>query len=129
MPAVKAFALYAGIALFLDFLFQISCFVSLLALDTDRQASNRLDVCCFIHGRKKSDQVGDFGVLYKFFESVYVPGLLNKRVRPVIMVGFFGWLCLSLSVIPKIDVGLDQEKTMPDDSYVLKYFTVSFAAL
>jgi Niemann-Pick C1 protein len=38
MPAVKAFALYAGMALFLDFLFQITCFVSLLALDTNRQA-------------------------------------------------------------------------------------------
>ena len=37
MPAVKAFALYAGMALFLDFLLQITCFVSLLTLDTARQ--------------------------------------------------------------------------------------------
>jgi hypothetical protein len=37
MPAVRAFALYAGMALLLDFLFQITCFVSLLALDLDRQ--------------------------------------------------------------------------------------------
>ena len=37
MPAVKAFALYAGMALFLDFLLQITCFVSLLSLDTARQ--------------------------------------------------------------------------------------------
>lgn len=38
MPAVKAFALYAGMALLIDFLLQITCFVSLLALDTVRQA-------------------------------------------------------------------------------------------
>lgn len=38
MPAVKAFALYAGMALLVDFLLQITCFVSLLALDTIRQA-------------------------------------------------------------------------------------------
>lgn len=38
MPAVKAFALYAGMALFIDFIFQITCFVSLLSLDTARQS-------------------------------------------------------------------------------------------
>lgn len=37
MPAVKAFALYAGMALLIDFLLQITCFVSLLTLDTIRQ--------------------------------------------------------------------------------------------
>ena len=37
MPAVKAFALYAGMALLVDFFLQITCFVSLLALDTVRQ--------------------------------------------------------------------------------------------
>lgn len=50
MPAVKAFALYAGMALLFDFLLQITCFVSLLYLDTLRQSSNRFDVCCFIKG-------------------------------------------------------------------------------
>lgn len=37
MPAVKAFALYAAMALFIDFILQITCFVSLLALDSFRQ--------------------------------------------------------------------------------------------
>ena len=37
MPAVKAFALYAGMSLLLDFLLQITCFIGLLALDTARQ--------------------------------------------------------------------------------------------
>ena len=37
MPAVRAFALYAGMALLLDFLLQITCFISLLSLDTARQ--------------------------------------------------------------------------------------------
>jgi Niemann-Pick C1 protein len=36
MPAVKTFALYASVALLLDFLLQITCFVSLLALDDRR---------------------------------------------------------------------------------------------
>ena len=37
MPAVKVFSLYAGMAVFIDFLLQISVFVSLMTLDTRRQ--------------------------------------------------------------------------------------------
>lgn len=37
MPAVHAFALYAGLALTIDFILQITCFVSLMALDAKRQ--------------------------------------------------------------------------------------------
>ena len=43
MPAIKTFALYAGMALLLDFLLQITCFIGLLSLDTARQ-----NVICFI---------------------------------------------------------------------------------
>lgn len=124
MPAVRAFALYAGMALFLDFILQITCFVSLLALDTARQAANRLDVCCFVRGSKKDTLQSDSqdGLLYSFFKSFYVPVVMSKFVRIVIMIVFFGWLCSSIAVVPHIEIGLDQELSMPEDSFVLKYF-------
>merc|ERR1712172_146218 len=53
MPAVRAFALYAGMALIVDFLMQITCFVALLSLDMTRQESNRYDIVCCIKGTKK----------------------------------------------------------------------------
>lgn len=34
--------------------------------------------------------------------------------------------CLSLMVTPSLLVGLDQEVSMPEDSYVLKYFQVNY---
>jgi Niemann-Pick C1 protein len=124
MPAVKAFALYAGMALFFDFLLQITCFVSLLSLDTVRQAENRWDILCFMRGSKKDSptQSTKEGVLYKFFKVIYVPFLMKKIVRTVVMVVFFGWLCSSIAVAPHIEIGLDQELSMPEDSFVLKYF-------
>jgi Niemann-Pick C1 protein len=124
MPAVKAFALYAGMALLFDFLLQITCFVSLLSLDTIRQNNNRFDVCCFVKGSKKENvpQGNQDGLLYSFFKSIYVPVLMNRYVRAVVMVVFFGWLCSSIAVVPHIEIGLDQELSMPEDSYVLKYF-------
>lgn len=37
MPAVKLFALYAGVALLINFFLQMTCFLSLFTLDTHRQ--------------------------------------------------------------------------------------------
>ena len=45
------------------------------------------------------------------------------------MVLFFGWLCASIAVSPKIEIGLDQELSMPKDSYMLDYFSVSLNIL
>lgn len=42
MPAVHQFALYSGVALLIDFLLQISCFVAVLSLDAARE-----EVSCF----------------------------------------------------------------------------------
>ncbi|XP_058807080.1 NPC intracellular cholesterol transporter 1 isoform X2 [Phymastichus coffea] len=123
MPAVKAFALYAGMALLIDFILQITCFVSLLTLDTLRQANNRLDICCFIRGSKKdSGEEAVDGLLYKIFKAAYVPLLMKKWVRAAVMIIFFGWLCTSIAVVPHIEIGLDQELSMPEDSFVSKYF-------
>lgn len=122
MPAVKAFALYAGMALIIDFLLQITCFVSLLSLDTVRQAENRYDILCFIRGKRDDAMRVMEGALYKFFKFIYVPFLMQKTVRTIVMVVFFGWFCSSIAIAPHTDVGLDQELSMPEDSYVLKYF-------
>ncbi|XP_055301385.1 NPC intracellular cholesterol transporter 1 isoform X4 [Sitodiplosis mosellana] len=122
MPAVKAFALYAGMALIIDFVLQITCFVSLLALDTVRQAENRYDILCFIRGKRDDVMTVMEGTLFKFFKLIYVPFLMQNTVRTVVMIVFFGWLCSSIAVAPHIDVGLDQELSMPEDSFVLKYF-------
>lgn len=63
---------------------------------------------------------------YKVLESLYAPVLFKFPVRLCVMLVFFAWFCLSVSVIPKISVGLEQEISMPDDSHVLKYFHAMF---
>ena len=52
MPGVRAFSLYASLAIILNFILQITCFVVLLTLDAKREDSKRLDILCFIHLRK-----------------------------------------------------------------------------
>ncbi|XP_068617935.1 NPC intracellular cholesterol transporter 1 isoform X2 [Battus philenor] len=122
MPAVRAFALYAGAALLVDFLLQVTCFVALLAIDTHRQNANRFDVLCCLSGSKADAQSPGEGALYKLFSHVYVPFLMKREVRASVMIIFFAWLCSSVAVAPHIEIGLDQELSMPQDSFQLKYF-------
>ncbi len=173
MPAVKAFAVNAGFAILIDFLMQVSCFVSLVALDAARYEGNRVDVVCCVKvssdsdsedeavlvngGRKASSSTvssvnsmadkylkpqksmtsyaekkmkkekrkkekAKEGILYRAIYDYYAPVLLHSYVRPVVVIGFFFLLCAALAATPKLEVGLDQDVAMPDDSYVLKYF-------
>lgn len=43
----------------------------------------------------------------------------------VVVLLFLGVFCASIAVTPHLDVGLEQDLSMPEDSYVLKYFKVS----
>lgn len=77
---------------------------------------------------KKSDHVATKkkSIPYKILESYYAPLLFRFPVRLLVIIGFFAVFCLSVSVAPKISVGLEQELSMPDDSHVLKYFHAMF---
>jgi len=123
MPAVRIFAFYAGTALVINFFLQLTCFLAIFFLDIRRQKNNRLDVFCCIRA-KKSEKVSEFkeGLLYTFFRDIYSSFLLKDFTRVIVLIGFTAWCCSSISVIDKIEIGLEQELTMPDDSYLMNYF-------
>ncbi|XP_041848223.1 NPC intracellular cholesterol transporter 1 [Melanotaenia boesemani] len=121
MPAVRTFSLFAGLAVFIDFLLQISCFVSLLGLDARRQEGNRFDICCCVK-LPEGQEVKTHGFLFRFFKKIYAPFILKEWVRPIVVAVFVGVLSFSIAVVNKVEIGLDQKLSMPDDSYVLNYF-------
>ncbi|KAI7810103.1 putative Niemann-Pick C1 protein, partial [Triplophysa rosa] len=121
MPAVRTFSLFAGLAVFIDFLLQISCFVSLLGLDIKRQEANRVDIFCCVK-LPEAQQTKSEGCLFEFFKKIYAPFILKDWVRPLVVAVFVGILSFSIAVINKVEIGLDQTLSMPDDSYVLNYF-------
>uniref|UniRef100_A0A667FRG8 NPC1 like intracellular cholesterol transporter 1 n=1 Tax=Lynx canadensis TaxID=61383 RepID=A0A667FRG8_LYNCA len=86
MPAVRTFALTSGLAVILDFLLQVSAFVALLSLDSRRQEASRMDVCCCAGARELPPPGQSEGLLLRFFRKVYVPLLLH-RVTRVVVVG------------------------------------------
>ncbi|XP_077208713.1 NPC intracellular cholesterol transporter 1 [Paroedura picta] len=123
MPAVRTFSLFAAVAVFIDFLLQVTCFVSLLGLDIKRQEKNQLDILCCIKG---DEELGSMqhseSVLFQFFKNIYSPFLLKDWMRPIVVSIFVGVLSFSIAVVNKVEIGLDKKLSMPDDSYMLDYF-------
>uniref|UniRef100_A0A8B9PI67 NPC1 like intracellular cholesterol transporter 1 n=1 Tax=Apteryx owenii TaxID=8824 RepID=A0A8B9PI67_APTOW len=122
MPAVRSFALTAALAIAFDFLLQITGFVALLALDARRQEAARFDVCCCWGLEKGAPGGPGTGVLRPLMHRYYVPLLLHRVTRPLVLLFLF-LSCAGIYLTLQVPVGLDQELAMPKDSYMLEYFT------
>ncbi|KAF6204978.1 hypothetical protein GE061_019145 [Apolygus lucorum] len=130
MPAVKTFANYATVALLINFMLQMTVFVAFLSMNGRRTADNRLDIFCCIAVKPKTyaDSQSESWV-NRMIKNCISPVIFKRGFSEIIVVLFIGWFCVNLAVIPQLEPGLDQELSMPEDSYVLKYFEVMNAVL
>lgn len=85
MPAVKSFALYAALAILLDFALQMTAFVALLSLDCRRQDSNRCELLSCIKVSEPRVNKPNEGVLMPFMRKYYAPALLNPFSRILVV--------------------------------------------
>lgn len=88
MPAVSSFALYAAIAVFADFLLQITGFMACLVLDTFRAESGRVDCFPFIRisgAEENNTVVHTEPFLQRFFRKYFAPTILQPWMR------YFDW--------------------------------------
>ncbi|XP_076020863.1 NPC1-like intracellular cholesterol transporter 1 [Genypterus blacodes] len=122
MPAVKSFALYAALAVLVDFVLQMTAFVALLSLDTRRQDSNRCELLCCVSVSTKRPKKPNEGFLLPFMRKYYAPFLMHNVTRVIVMLVFSIMLCGSIFLMFNVTVGLDQELAMPQGSYMLDYF-------
>lgn len=86
MPAVKTFALYAALAVLMDFILQMTAFVALLSLDARRQDSNRCELLCCIEVDKQRPKKPNEGLLLPIMRNYYAPVLLNCFVRIFVVI-------------------------------------------
>ncbi|MBN3296956.1 NPCL1 protein, partial [Amia calva] len=122
MPAVKSFALYAALAVLMDFLLQMSAFVALLSLDARRQDASRCEILCCVTVSSRPKKTRNEGFLLPAMRRYYAPFLLHGVTRITVMVLFFFMFCSSIFLMFHVTVGLDQELALPQDSYMLEYF-------
>ena len=184
MPAVRLFSLYAAVSVLIDFLLQITVFVTFITLDHKRTLESRVDVLCCLrvspdepsadrrrrsssnswlncfrrhstdentqdltpaqvpltssksdasdtgraHRKENMDPCEEHlmemdGFLFGIFKRYYAPFVMNRHVRPAVIFIFFTWLTASIALLPYVKVGLEQDITMPKDSYMIDYFS------
>lgn len=120
MPAVQQFAACAALAIAIDFLLQVSVFVAVMTLDAKRQQANRADLLCCIKSDSEAKPAPTR--LQDAFKDYYGPALMNNIIRVLVLLGFLALFCWSIYVASDMTVGLDQDLSVPLDSYVLDYF-------
>lgn len=122
MPAVYYFAAFSSVAVFVDFLLQVTCFVALLVLDARRVESNRLDCmpCVKVDAEDPMDYEESF--LDRVVANYYAPFILRPVVKFVIMFAFLFLLVVGIVSFPRVELGLDQKIALPSDSYLIPYF-------
>ena len=132
MPAVKNFAAYAAGAVFINAVLQVTMFVSVLALNQRRVENSRADCIPCVTLRKAGSislPGGHFsgsdeeGMLQKFIRKTYAPTLLNKKVKTFVLTLFVTLFAAGLTLLPEVELGLDQRFAVPSDSYLVQYFT------
>ena len=97
MPAVRAFALYAAGSLTINFIMQITCFVSMMSLDQKRLSKGYYDVFCCKKGQKSDAELKP-GFIQDFINDIFVPTLFKPWCRFFTLVIFSAWLCSSLGM-------------------------------
>lgn len=85
MPAVKSFALYAALAVLMDFVLQMTAFVALLSLDARRQDANRCEIVCCVTVKKPRPSKPNNGLLLPLMQKYYAPVLLHPVSRIVVV--------------------------------------------
>eukprot|EP00063_Salmo_salar_P051721 XP_014026556.1 PREDICTED: Niemann-Pick C1-like protein 1 [Salmo salar] len=127
MPAVKSFALYAALAVLMDFVLQMTAFVAVLSLDARRQDGNRCELACCVTVKTTAPSKPNEGFLLPVMRKYYAPVLLHPVTRVIVMVVFIFMFISSIYLMFYVTVGLDQELAMPQGSYMLEYFKYLYA--
>lgn len=128
MPAVRNFAFYSAGAVTVNFLLQISAFISILALDQHRLESGRVDCIPWVQLNNQievSEEPQNTHIEYDFsgyIKKSYGPWLLKPSNKRKILSVFLLWLGVSLTLLPSIELGLDQTIALPSSSYLIDYF-------
>jgi len=120
IPALQSFCMVATIAVLFDFLFQVTTFVAVLAIDNERIQSLRYDVIFCVRADEYRPPRKE--LMRRFFEKYLTPFVLKKWVHIVtaglvLFLVVFGALASAL-----LSLGIAQKASVSTDSDIHKYF-------
>ncbi|KAL7550824.1 hypothetical protein ACHAWF_014895 [Thalassiosira exigua] len=126
IPTIKYLVAYAAVAVFVDFIFQITFFVALIALDERRIQANRTD-CCF--RRRASDPIADKDVDCKRQAHVadrvmsrYGKLLLKRPVSVAVILVFVAMFWVFAWSTAQLTQYFDFTEMLSKDGYALGFW-------
>ncbi|KAK4579992.1 niemann-Pick type C- protein 1 [Recurvomyces mirabilis] len=140
MPAVRNFAAYAAGAVAINAMLQVTMFVAVLGWNQERVEAGKMDCvpCLTLTGKGTSNSAANMpggyggapfsggmeeeGWLSRFIRKTYAPAILGNKARIVIITVFLGLFTAGLSLLPHLQLGLDQRIAVPQGSYLIDYF-------
>ena len=120
IPALQSFCLVAAIAVFFDFLFQVTVFIAVLSLDNERIKSLRYDVIFCLKAQEYQPPRKE--LVKRLFEEYFTPFIMKKWVHiaaAVTTVILIGW---GIAACAFMTLGIDQKASVTTDSAIFKYF-------
>lgn len=138
MPAVRVFALTAALSLVILLFLQMTLFLALLYLDSIRYARNSPDPLVWpfnwliFSSPNNSDQTDESETFtdqepvesscYMFITDRILGDFCSRKYfRSLVVILWITTLFLCIRQIPRTEIGLEQDDSVPQDSYVLKY--------
>ena len=126
MPGVRWFCLYASPVIIIAFIYQMTFFVALIALDDKRQRANRLDFF-FCRISTKTDKAESTTEKEKrtcsdAIVSNYATFLLKPFTKILVLILFTVMLGIGSWYASGLESALDGRDLLPANSYVLTYF-------
>lgn len=105
IPALTTFCIQAAIAVFFDYIFQITAFVAILAWDEERKLKGICDV--FVCIRTEPSEPRE-DLVKKCISKFYIPVLRNKIFHMFNFLIFIGLVIISVIGLLNLNIGLNQ---------------------
>lgn len=127
IPALQQFCIVAASAVAIDFLLQITCFVSGLTLDTMRVEQRRLD--CFPCVKKSGGGDSDAGasLITSIMQKYYIPCLFSLPGKVIVICLYLTFLGMGLYGMTTFQLGLEPQLAAPNDFYLVDYYNTEFS--
>ncbi|KAI4388512.1 hypothetical protein MLD38_000833 [Melastoma candidum] len=126
MPACRVFSMFAALAVLLDFLLQVTAFVSLIVFDFLRTEDKRVDCFPCIKVSNADSEKGirkrEPGLLARYMKNVHAPILSRWGVKMAVVSIFVAFSVACIALCARVEPGLEQKIVLPRDSYLQGYF-------
>ncbi|XP_008141904.2 patched domain-containing protein 3 [Eptesicus fuscus] len=138
--SIQYFCIYTGTTLFFCYLYNITCFGAVMALDGKREVaclrwlkkpdaanekcSSLKRCCCLPFDSLPDEQEADIHPMNLFFRDYFGPFLTNNKTKFFVVLLYLLYLISSIWGCFKVQEGLDLRNLASDDSYITPYFDV-----